>query len=125
MGSRQRVPIWLMLILLLAACGSPGSTSSTVSSQRSQAEPARSPIRITAAILANPPLLFRPFLTPASLGQTTDISDLMNVGLTNADDQNVRRPVFAEAVPSLDNGLWSVSDDGGMTLTWHIRPGSQ
>src|SRR5579871_5332088 len=125
MARMRRLGFWLALTVLVAGCASAGSNAPGASVSPVATSSAHVPARITAAILANPPLLFRPFLTPASLGQTTDLSDLMLVGLTNADNHDQRQPVFAEAVPTLDNGLWTVNDDGAMTVTWHIRPGSQ
>jgi len=79
---------------------------------------------MTAAILATPTNLFRPLMAPGYLGQTGDVCDLILVGLTNADNQDQRNAVFAEEIPSIQNGLWTVAPDGRMEITWHIRPGS-
>jgi len=48
---------------------------------------------------------------------------LVNPGLSVVDDQGVRRPALAEAVPTLENGLWKLLPDGRMELTWRIRAG--
>src|SRR4029450_5999567 len=32
-------------------------------------------------------------------------------------------PMLAEAVPTIDNGLWKVLSDGRMETTWRIRDG--
>jgi peptide/nickel transport system substrate-binding protein len=54
-----------------------------------------------------------------------DISDtLVNIGLTVVDSSNARRPALAEAVPSLENGLWKLLPDGGMEVAWKLRPGT-
>src|SRR5439155_26739855 len=34
------------------------------------------------------------------------------------------RPQFAEALPSLENGLWQVFPYGRMETTWRVRPGA-
>jgi peptide/nickel transport system substrate-binding protein len=39
-------------------------------------------------------------------------------------DQDLVRPRLAEDVPSLENGLWRLSPDGGMETTWRIREGA-
>jgi len=49
---------------------------------------------------------------------------LVASGLTVLDGQGTLRPVLAEAVPSIENGLWRVFPDGRMETTWKIRPGA-
>src|SRR5207247_8241292 len=34
-------------------------------------------------------------------------------------------PQMAEATPSADNGLWKISPDGRMDMTWKIRSGAE
>ncbi len=50
------------------------------------------------------------------------IEELLHAGLTHADDQAQLHPQLAEAVPTLENGLWRILPDGRMETTWHIRP---
>ncbi len=50
---------------------------------------------------------------------------LVNPGLSVVDDQGSRRPALAEAVPTLENGLWKTFPDGRMELTWRIRAGAR
>ncbi|HZT07071.1 MAG TPA: ABC transporter substrate-binding protein [Chloroflexota bacterium] len=63
------------------------------------------------------------------LGGTTagadGLQDLVLVGLATTSDQGDLRPVLAEAVPSLENGNWKLSPDGGMETTWTIRPNAR
>src|SRR4051794_4915851 len=35
------------------------------------------------------------------------------------------RPILAEAMPSVENGLWQVLPDGRMETTWKIREGAK
>ncbi len=50
---------------------------------------------------------------------------LVNPGLSVVDDRSVRRPALAEAVPTLENGLWKTTPDGRMETTWTIREGAR
>jgi peptide/nickel transport system substrate-binding protein len=57
--------------------------------------------------------------------QAGDVADsVVNMGLTIPDVTGVRRATLAEAVPTVDNGLWKLLPDGGMELTWKIRDGT-
>lgn len=47
----------------------------------------------------------------------------MNSALTYSDDQGVLQPRLAEAVPTVDNGLWKVLPDGRMETSWQLQPG--
>src|SRR3989442_8652431 len=46
-------------------------------------------------------------------------------GVTWTNDQGVRVPHLAEAVPTLENGLWKILPDGRMETTWTIRQGAR
>ncbi len=45
-----------------------------------------------------------------------------HAGLTIYDDHEVLQPQIARQVPSLQDGSWKTADDGGMELTWQIKP---
>jgi len=45
--------------------------------------------------------------------------------LTVVGEQRARHPGLAEAVPTLENGLWKLLPDGRMELTWTIREGAR
>ena len=47
----------------------------------------------------------------------------MNPGLSLLDDRGALRPVLAETVPTLENGLWKLFPDGRMETTWKLKPG--
>jgi peptide/nickel transport system substrate-binding protein len=53
------------------------------------------------------------------------VQELVNRGLSEADPWSVPQPVLAEAVPSIENGLWKILPDGRMETTWRIKPGVQ
>src|SRR5688500_16856537 len=49
---------------------------------------------------------------------------LLHAGLSAENDAGERQAQLAEAIPTLDNGLWKVMPDGRMETTWRIREGS-
>jgi peptide/nickel transport system substrate-binding protein len=55
-------------------------------------------------------------------GQGGAIQDLVHAGLATHDPGGILHPRLAEAVPSIENGLWRVSSDGSMETTWRIKP---
>lgn len=50
---------------------------------------------------------------------------LVSAGLTVTDDRGQLHPQLAEAVPTVENGLWRVQPDGQMETTWHLRDGAR
>ena len=73
--------------------------------------------------MAEPPALHRSLIPPGYIIQSGDVVDtVVNVGLTIVDHQGTRRPVLAETVPSLENGLWRLLPDGRMQVDWKIKP---
>lgn len=115
---------WLVMALLLAAC----QVTPPPPSQERAAPPSGSgaPTRITAAVRSSPQVLFYNKLNLASAGLgVSDFEKLLTAGLTLADQDDVLRPQLAEAVPTLENGLWKLSPDGRMETTWNIRQGAQ
>jgi peptide/nickel transport system substrate-binding protein len=120
-------PSILALAVLLTACTPTGAPPSGVSDpQRSGgSRTAEQPRRITAAIAGNPSILF--WTLAHNWGQSAPglsaIDDLLNGRLAAFDDRGALRPQLAEAVPSAENGLWTVFPDGRMETTWRLREG--
>lgn len=123
----QAWPRVLTTILFLlggsvAACAAPPSGQRSPVTMDAQAR--SGPKRLNTVIMAEPAALYRA-LFRGGVTQAQDVSDFfVNSGLTALDSQGARRPVLAEAVPSLQNGLWKLLPDGTMELTWTIRPGA-
>jgi peptide/nickel transport system substrate-binding protein len=112
----------LALAVLVTTCA-PSSLSHPDSPQSAVRIP-QSPKRLVTAIMAEPPTLYRALIGGA-VTQAKEIAfNVVNIGLTVVDEGGVRRPAMAEAVPSLENGLWKLLPDGKMELTWKIRPGA-
>src|SRR5687768_15036617 len=100
---RRLIPIVALGVLLLA-CASPQA------GQRAEGgsnQPGRSaPKRLVTAIMAEPATLHRA-LFRGGVTQAQDISDyFVNSGMSAVDSQGMRRPILAEALPSVENGLW-------------------
>lgn len=115
--------IGMAVALLLGACAPQGRPDSSLAGPQSSA-----PRRIVAAIAGDPVSLSQK-VTRASLAFSVPGGDvlerLVHAGLTVSDERGVLRPQLAEAVPSLENGLWKVSPDGRMETTWRIRDRAQ
>ncbi len=122
----HRWPTLTLTLIVLYAAAACAPAPSVTQSRETAASPANTqPKRLVVAIMAEPPALHRALIPPGFVIQTGDVPDtIVNVGLSVTDNQSVRRPVLAETVPSLDNGLWELLPDGRMRLTWKIRPGA-
>src|SRR5205814_7801569 len=48
---------------------------------------------------------------------------ILNAGLSVRDKPRAYHAQLAEAMPSVENGLWIVSPDGSMETTWHLHEG--
>src|SRR5262249_54843915 len=53
------------------------------------------------------------------------LEQLVNGALSEEAPDHSLRPLLAEDVPSLQNGLWVLLPDGRMELTWKIRDGAR
>ena len=81
---------------------------------------------VVAAIGGEPPALHRAALaTVSGIPGADAIDEIMNAGLALRDNAAQYRPELAEAVPSVENGLWKLFPDGRMEMTWTIRPGAR
>lgn len=84
--------------------------------------------RVTAAIHGDP-ITVNEKVTLASQVNSArggaELEELVSAGLTRADEEGALHPQLAEAVPSLDNGLWRLLPDGRMEITWGIRAAAQ
>jgi len=109
------------LAVLLAGCAGPGGPGGTRdASDRPTTVAAK---RINAAINSSPPSISRDNLIAGSgTYQGGDVlEELMAGGLTHADWVGQKRPQLAEAIPSVENGLWKIFPDGRMETTWTVR----
>jgi peptide/nickel transport system substrate-binding protein len=106
----------VLLVLVVGACAAPAPSSGTGAPQAQEPAPAPTgPKRLTMAVHINP--------TSILDNRASPLSEFARAGLTTLDDQKLRQPLLAEAVPTIDNGLWKVLPDGRMETTWRIRDG--
>ncbi len=114
--------------MLLAACApAPQATNTTPAQSSASAEPAAKK-RVVAAVNGN---LFTVsgMLSVGGTGTATqgtaEVERLTNAGLTIKGLSQPLEAQLAEAVPTIDNGLWKVTPDGRMQMTWKIRAGAK
>jgi peptide/nickel transport system substrate-binding protein len=111
----------LLIALVLAGCaGPPGAVSRPEADEPSR--PA-APKRITAAIAGDPPSLYPDLNPPGAARGSETLTELVHAGLSVVDNRGALRPQLAEALPSLENGLWKLLPGGRMETTWRIREG--
>ena len=118
--------IWLVMSLLVLACA-PASAPGGARQQDSEVPKPALKKKVTVGLRGEPTTLNNN-LGRAGAGRvygSTEMEQLLHTGLSVEDDQVEQRPALAEAVPSVENGLWRLFPDGGMETTWRIRPGSQ
>jgi len=121
--------LWLALILISVGCAStsPSNSSSAASGSGAASSAPQSnagPKRITAVIQGDPHTLAQ-ILNPAShVRGIASLEQIVNAGLTTPSNEGKTVAQLAEAVPSVENGLWVVLPDGRMTTTWKIREGA-
>jgi peptide/nickel transport system substrate-binding protein len=109
----------LALLLLVVGCGSPAGPS-IGGGAAPEGERVGAPKRVTIAVLGDAQLLYLD--VGVSVPGDDAVQELFNTGLTEADPTGVVRAQLAEAVPTLENGLWKTFPDGQMETTWRIIP---
>src|SRR5687767_8582159 len=119
----NRAPLHALLVIALCLVTGCASTAAPAARGDQSAVPARTttPKRITAAIKFDPPTLVTK-LNPATVAGVDQIEDLVHAGLAIIAEHDTLRPQLAEAVPTVENGLWKVNPDGTMETTWRIKP---
>ncbi len=75
-------------------------------------------------MMSNPPAISTYVVTAGSgsIQGGDALEELVNAGLTLADGRGLLQPQLAEAVPTIENGLWKIFSDGRMETTWRIKP---
>lgn len=115
------------LAIAVAGCGVPGSPRAESSPSDALTAERAGPKRFTAAIRGFPQSVST-MIDSAGAGSTAglrEVQELLNAGLGITDSEGRLRPQLAEAVPSVENGLWKLLPDGRMETTWQLRRGIQ
>ncbi|HEY3116353.1 MAG TPA: peptide ABC transporter substrate-binding protein [Chloroflexota bacterium] len=116
----MRIAILMLLLVVMTACAPPSRGAGD--GPNGANSPQASPKRIVAAILSDPPAIVPAVTSGAGLPGQASLFSLVQSGLTQGANDGTLTPVLAEAVPSIENGLWTVFPDGRMETTWKIRP---
>jgi peptide/nickel transport system substrate-binding protein len=92
-----------------------------------EARRANEPKRLTAGILGDPYTLSQAINAggTGSIRGVGEMEKMIHAGLSMLNGDGDWAPQLAEAVPSLDNGLWKLFSDGGMETTWVLKPGAR
>jgi peptide/nickel transport system substrate-binding protein len=118
--------VWIGVVLLAVGCAPQAPGTGQGRAGEAGAPVPSAPKRITAAMMGNPPLIYERIIGGGSGGRVPGLDaleTLVNMGLTIKDDKGVLAAIIAEAVPSLDNGMWRIFPDGRTETTWKIKPG--
>jgi peptide/nickel transport system substrate-binding protein len=118
--------VGLTVVVIVSGCAPAAPQPSGGGASPAEQRPS-APKRITVGIMIEPQA-FRTQLSRSSLGSipgSQELEQLVNAGLTIADSQGKLVPELAEAVPTVENGLWKVFPDGRMETVWKIRPGAR
>src|SRR3954468_563463 len=113
----------LALLLESAACS--GSAPASGRTPSDSASTSTGPKRLRASVMSDPPVLSFKLNPVSNVAGVDGLDDLLHVGLSTIDDHSVLQPRLAEAVPSVENGLWTFLPDGRMQTTWRIRPNAR
>jgi peptide/nickel transport system substrate-binding protein len=111
------------LILLLACTSAPTQRTQTGSASEALAPSAAQPKVVTIGLQAD-----REPASPAFFGASGTGSYQLeaffafHASLTTYDPSGAAVPVLAQRVPSLENGDWKLLPDGGMEVTWKLKP---
>src|SRR5687767_4030667 len=114
--ARQRTRwVWLAVFLTVLGCSPTGQPPAAVPGGPAPGESGVSK-RIRAAFMSDPPSLNNSINQSVAGGKTyagvRELESLLNGGLTLADGRGGVHPQLVEAVPSVENGLWTVFPDG-------------
>lgn len=113
----------VLLTVMLVGCAS-HATNRTARDVADSGSPASASKRITVVIIGAPRVLYNK-LSGRVVRGGEPLDQMVNAGLLQYDDTDTLRPQLAEAVPTLDNGLWKLSPDNRMEITWKLNPAAR
>jgi peptide/nickel transport system substrate-binding protein len=108
------------------ACTAPAGPLGTGASGSTPAQPAGKK-RLVASMFSDPEGMQRLLTNPGGTGRAPgleELQELVHAGAAYLDDQEVLQPRLVDAIPSAENGLWTVLPDGRMETRWQLKPGS-
>jgi len=108
-------------MIIIAGCAPAPSASRTDS--RAAAGPAGAPKTLRIASVREP--VDGIALFGGSGDANSQHTSVFHAGLTAYDGQGALLPRVAQKVPSISDGDWKMLPDGGMEVTWRLRPGAR
>jgi len=120
-----RFAVALLALVVVATSCAPASPGAGPAGQTGEVARPAAPKRISAAIRGDPKTLNGPVNNAAGGSSSAGVGEIelmVNAGLLTLDPRGELHPVLAEAVPTLENGLWKLRPDGGMETTWKLKP---
>ena len=121
------VAMLLSLAVATLSCAPPQPAPQASAPVAEQPKPAALK-RIVGAIRGDP-LTLSDSINWAASGSTVAgvdvLEQLLHAGLLLVDGEGELQPLLAEAVPTVENGLWKVFPDGRMETTWKLKPNLQ
>lgn len=125
--TRPATPLGVLLFvsLVVAACGpAPAPGARSESGDAAPSGPKRISVAIMEGLFALNGDVGRA-LTVTSTAGSSEVENLVNAGLVAIDDNGNPHPELAEAVPSLENGLWKLLPEGRMETAYKIKPNAR
>ncbi len=125
MCRRLWTSILVCCALLAGACAAPSRPAGDLPTSGAAVTQRATPKRLTAAIRGYPKSV-SVAIDAAGAGSTAglrNVEQMLNDGFAVLDNEGRLQPRLAEAVPSIENGLWKLFPDGQMETTWRIREG--
>lgn len=123
---------WLVVVALLGACAAPAAPGASptgalpgATNESTPVDTPRSttPKRLVMALYGELLVLSDTARQSGPFGASQHVESFLNVGVAVHNDQDVAIPALAEALPTIENGLWKVSPDGTMQTTYRLKPG--
>jgi len=129
MNSWSRVwLVGLVSLVVLSACASPptpadrSASGSAAVGTTAVGSASTGPKRFTVAIRGNPHTVYQKLNPRSNIPGIDGLERMVGTGLTVASADGGRTARLAEAVPTLENGLWKLLPDGSMEMTWTLKP---
>jgi peptide/nickel transport system substrate-binding protein len=125
MGWRSATAVLLAVTVLGMGCAAPASNGPPSSAAAPSGGVPKTK-RIVAGMTGEPTgFVARMTTTQNSIPGANDLEQLVNASLSEETGDHRLQPQLAEAVPTLENGLWVLLPDGRMETSWRIREGAQ
>jgi peptide/nickel transport system substrate-binding protein len=117
----------LLVILVMSGCTAGGPTTPASGGATTSAGTSLPMKRVITAIQGDPATLSAA-INSAGAGRVRGVPEvemMMHAGMTVLDQSGARRPLIAQDVPAVENGLWQLFPDGRMETSWRIREGAR